>query len=534
MKLVTAAEMRALEAAAFAAGATQAELMETAGRAVALAVGESLGGAAARRIVVLVGPGNPGGDGLVAARYLYDSGAEVFAYLFRPRASQDANYQALTARDIELVGAGEPSGASRLAEALGRADAVVDAVFGIGRLRPLEGAFAAALGQVRGISEKRGERRALLFAVDLPAGIDADSGAADANACPADVTLALGYSKVGLHTLPGSAYAGRIEVLDIGLPAVDAEAVSTELLTPDWARANLPARPLDSNKGTFGRVLIVAGSLSFSGAAALSAMGALRAGAGLVTLASVPAVRSAVAALVPEITHLVLAEEDGGIAASAGDAIVRALPASDSLLIGPGLGLAPGTQAVVRAVLSAPPVRQRPVVVDADGLNTLARARAWWEGLPERVVLTPHPGELARLSGESIAEVQSARLEAARRYAVRWRQTLVLKGAHSIIAGADGRTLVSPFATPALATAGTGDVLAGANAGLLAQGLDPLEAAGLGVYLHAAAAEEYGEVYGEAGLIASEVAPAIARVAARLRRGRVETRPAGPRAAETP
>jgi len=528
MKLVTAAEMRAIEAAVFAAGVTPAELMETAGRAVALAVGEALGGAAARRIVVLVGPGNNGGDGLVAARYLYDSGAEVFVYLLAPRPADDPNRRALTTREIDLVDAGEPGGTSRFGEALGRADAVLDAVLGIGRLRPLEGAIAAAFGQVRAAAATRGERRGLLFAIDLPSGVDADSGAADPGVCPADVTLALGFSKVGLHTLPGSACAGRVEVLDIGLPDSAREMVATELLTPDWAHQHLPPRPLDSNKGTFGRVLIVAGSESFIGAAALSAMGALRAGAGLVTLAAIAGVRRAVAALVPEVTHLPLPEEDGGIASAAGDAIVRALPAYDSLLIGPGLGLAAGTQAVVRGVLSAPAVANCPVVVDADGLNTLARGRGWWAQLPRSSVLTPHPGELARLSGETIAELQSARLEAARRYAGQWRQTLVLKGAHSVIAGAGGGALVSPFATPALATAGTGDVLAGAIAGLLAQGLGPLAAAGLGVYLHAAAAEEYADTYGEAGLIASEVAPAIARAAARLRRGRWET-PVGPR-----
>ena len=519
MKLVTAAEMRAIEAAAFAAGSSAERLMENAGRAVALAVGEAFGGAAARRVVVLVGPGNNGGDGLVAARYLYDAGAEVFVYLLAPRSPEDANFAALDSREVDVVAATESGATGRLDEALARADAVLDAVLGTGRLRPLEGAIAATFDALNAWRRAPGEHGRFLFAVDLPTGVDADSGAADGHACATDVTLALGFAKVGLHTLPGAAIAGRVEVLDIGLDARAGDALATELLTDEWASAHLPARPLDANKGSFGRVLIVAGSERYSGAAALAALGALRAGAGLVTLAAVPSVRQAVAALVPEVTHLPLPESEGGVAAGAGDVVVRTLPDYRCLLIGPGLGLTSEAQAVVRGVLAAPALDSFPVVVDADALNALARQRDWAAQVRARAVLTPHPGELARLSGESIAALQDARLESARRYAREWGQTLVLKGAHTVIAAADGAACVSPFATAALATAGTGDVLAGAIAGLIAQGADPLTAAGVGVYLHGAAAEEYGETYGEAGVLASEIAPALARVAARRRRG---------------
>jgi NAD(P)H-hydrate epimerase len=513
MKLVTAAQMRALEDAAFASGTTQPQLMENAGRAIAVAIRERLGGARARRIVVLVGPGNNGGDGLIAARHLYDFGADVLAYVLAPRPGGDTLVESVRSRGIEVVDLSDRATLDGgLQEALDRADVVIDAVLGIGRFRPLDGLLAAVFDQLRG-------RRAQLFAIDLPTGIDADSGAADPHAAPADLTLTLGFSKIGLHTLPGSEYAGQVEVLDIGLERHAGDSIQTELLTPEWARERLPQRPAESNKGTFGRVLSVAGSVSFTGASALAAIGALRAGAGLVTLAAIPAVRSAVVPAVPEVTYLPVPELDGGIDEPAGDLIVRALPAYSALLIGPGLGLANGTQAVVRGVLTSPAVEGLPVVIDADALNALARLPGWHDELKTLAVLTPHPGELARLVGKSVAEVQQARVDIARECAGSWRQTVVLKGAHTIVARPDGQAIVSPYATAALATAGTGDVLAGAIAGLIAQGVELYDAAGLAVYLHGAAAEAFRDDYGHSGLLASELGPALARAAERLRRG---------------
>jgi NAD(P)H-hydrate epimerase len=265
--------------------------------------------------------------------------------------------------------------------------------------------------------------------------------------------------------------------------------------------------------------MIVAGSMSYMGAASLAALGALRSGAGLVTLAAIPAVRAAVAAQLPEVTYLPLPELDGSIAGAAGDVIARALPAYDALLIGPGLTQAPETQAVVRGLLAAEAVESIPVVIDADALNALARFPGWHDEVKCRAVLTPHPGELSRLVSSSVAEVQQDRLATARRCAAAWRQTLVLKGAHTVVASHDGEALVSPFANAALAAAGTGDVLAGTISGLIAQGLEVFSAAGLGVYLHATAAGLYTDDYGPSGLLASELGPGIARVAAELRRG---------------
>ena len=513
MKLVTAQQMREIEAAAFAAGVTPEALIETAGRGVALSLAARLHGAPAQRIVVLVGPGNNGGDGLVAARHLYDMGAEVHVYLLAPRGEDDANLQAIRQRDdIEVMQLNRAGVTSDLAPDVLHADAVIDAVLGIGRGRALEGVYAAAIDALK-------QRRGLLIAVDVPSGVDADSGAVDPHSTPADATLTFAYSKLGLHLLPGAAYAGEVEVIDIGLDPALGDDIETEIMTAEWARTMLPDRPLVSNKGTFGRVMVVAGSANYSGAATLACLGALRAGAGLVTLAALASVRSAAASQLPEVTHLVLPEIDGMPAPDAAGVVAGALAEYDVLLLGPGLGLSNGAQSLVRGLLASAAADDLPVVVDADGLNTLARGGSWHESLKARAVLTPHPGELARLAHSSVAEVQSRRLEVARECAAAWRQTVVLKGSETVIAAPGGRVLLSPFANPALATAGTGDVLAGAIAGLLAQEVDPFEAAGLGVYLHASAAELYAQDYGPSGLLASEVAAGVARAAARLRRG---------------
>jgi NAD(P)H-hydrate epimerase len=504
--------MRAIEAAAFASGVTQPDLMETAGRAVAHAVAERLGGARAQRILVLVGGGNNGGDGLVAARYLHDDGADVRVYLLVPRSDSDANYAAVKQRDIEEVTLTADNANATLSQDLARADAILDAVLGIGASRPLEGVIAATMDAIA-------HRRCPLFAVDIPTGLNTDTGDVDPHTPFADVTFALGYSKLGLNLLPGSLHAGEVEVLDIGLdPALGAD-VDVEMLSAAWARAALPERPLVSNKGTFGRVLVVAGSESYVGAATLSCLGALRAGAGLVTLASRSVVRAAVAAQLPEVTFHPLPEEDGDLAPTAGDVVMQALPAYDVLLIGPGLSQSPGVQAMVRGVLTAPAIAETPVVIDADALNALAKVPGWHENLACRAVLTPHPGELSRLAHSTIRDIQADRLDTARDCATSWNQVLVLKGAQTVVADGSGAALISPFANPALATAGTGDVLAGCIAGLVAQGVAPFLAAGLGVYLHGAAGELYADDFGPSGLLASELGAGIALSAASLRRG---------------
>ncbi len=528
MKLVTAAEMRELEERAAAEGRPPAALMEEAGLAVAQEVWMHLGAVPERKVVVLVGPGNNGGDGLVAARHLHELGAQVAVLLLAPRGEDDPNLRQLVERRIQVNQlAGESgdlladeSGLSALDDALAGADVVLDAVLGTGRARPLAGVIAQALDRVSEARTRPGGPR--LFAVDVPTGVDSDTGAVDPHAPRADVTVALGCSKVGLHTLPGAEYAGQMEVVDIGLPAAAVDALPVELLNARWVRERLPSRPAGANKGTFGRVLVVAGSKLYVGAARLAALGALRTGAGLVTVACPASVQPLIAAGLSEATYLPLPDGGGGfVAAEAAVEIARTLSDYDALLLGPGLGQGASQSAFVRQLLCSLPEDGPPALIDADGLNSLAKLPHWWERVSGRCVLTPHPGEHARLTGHSIAEIQGDRLSAAREAARGWRQTVVLKGAYTIIAEGraegDGRAAVNPYANPSLASAGTGDVLAGAVAGLMAQGLGPFEAACCGAYVHAAAAEGLRRDLGDAGLLAGDLLPELPRTLRELR-----------------
>ncbi len=508
MKLVTAELMRGLEQGAEAQGISVPMLMENAGLAVAQEVWVLLGQVAERAILVLVGPGNNGGDGLVAARHLHDWGAKVEVYLLRPRdAEKDEVYRQVLERGIPLHTAADDSGFAALEEALSRAEVVVDALLGTGRMRPIESHLAEVMRRLAVARQKPLPPQ--VVAVDLPTGVDGDSGAADPLCVASDVTVALGHSKVGLHTLPGSRYAGRVEVVDIGIPRALSGGLPYELMTDAWARALLPARPPEANKGSFGKALVVAGSTNYVGAACLACQAAGRVGAGLVTLACPRTVYPIMAAKLVETTFITLPDQEGFLTAEATSPVLQALGQGyNALLVGPGLGQGGYVRAFVRQLLSALPAEGlRAVIVDADGLNALASSNDWWQGLRVPVIVTPHPGEMSRLSELPIADIQADRLGTAVRQAARWGATVILKGAHTVVAAPDGRARISPFANPALASAGTGDVLAGTVAGLVAQGLDPFAAAALAVYLHGRAGEKVRRELGEAGLLASDLLP---------------------------
>jgi NAD(P)H-hydrate epimerase len=515
MKLCTAAEMRALEERAATAGRPSTALMEEAGLAVAQEVWINLGAVPERKIVVLVGPGNNGGDGLVAARNLHDWESNVIVVLLAPRGDEDANLRQLIERNVPIYTMEDGGHLEELDTALDGADVVIDAVLGTGRARPLAGVIAGALDR---ISHTRSSAVApKVFAVDLPTGIDADTGAADPHALRADVTVALGVSKVGLHTLPGAEYAGRVEVVLIGLPDEAVLELPVELLNPRWVRGRLPARPAGANKGTFGRVLVVAGSKLYPGAARLASLAALRAGAGLVTLACPRSVQALVAPEAAEVTYLPLPEHNGFVAPDAALDIARVLSTYDALLIGPGLGQGYQQQSFLRQLLPELAQNGPRLLVDADGLNNLSKLPHWWERLWAPTVLTPHPGEQARLLHRSVADIQGDRLAAARDASHRWCQVVVLKGAYTVVSSHDKRAAVNPYANPALASAGTGDVLSGVIAGLLAQRLAPFEAAACGVYIHAAAAEGLRADTGDGGLLAGDLLAELPRTMRELK-----------------
>lgn len=504
--------MRGLEAAAVAAGSSEAQLMEEAGLAVAQEGWMLLGTLEGRRIVVLVGPGNNGGDGLVAARHLRDWGADVFVYL--PRTRRDESLLAeLEQREIPVVrGEQDPDGA-QLEDLLKAADLVLDALLGIGQKRPLDPAEPISVALKHLAEARKGYSPPKVIAVDLPTGMDADNGAVDTLTVTPDMTVTFGLPKVGMYQSPASSMLGRVQVIDIGIPKAAQEAVGLELMTARWARETLPRRREDGNKGTFGSVLVVGGSARYIGAPRLVATAAYRAGAGLVTVACSAALVPTLAAGLAEATWLPQSEgEDGTLPGEAAVALRNEWRGFDAAAVGPGMTNSEGVREFLWA--SLPDIAQLPngVVIDADGLNALAALDDGPERTPANAVLTPHPGEMARLMHTTVEDVQSRRLEVAKEAANRFGCTVVLKGAHTVVASADGQARLSPFANPLLATAGSGDILTGMIAGYLAQRVTPFAAASLGVYMHAAVGEALREEMGDSGLLAGEIAARLPRV----------------------
>lgn len=541
MKLVTSLEMRNLEQRAVDDGVSLLELMRWAGQAIARNILEVFPPISEKCIIVLVGPGNNGGDGLVAARHLKEAGALVSVYLLSERQVDEIVYREVVTAGLAPINVSLDTGFERFKQTLTEADIVVDAVFGTGGLRPIDGDTAAVLNSVT--REKRQRSDLAIVAVDLPSGLNADTGAVDPVTLEADLTITLSNPKRGLFLFPGADFTGSVSVADIGIPVGLDEGIATELLTDDAVAALLPLRPMDANKGAFGKVLVVAGPPEYCGAPVLSCRAAYRAGAGLVTLAQCRALHPVFAAHLTEVTHLLLPETAAGEPApEAVQVITERLGEFAALVIGPGFGKDPVTGLFFQGILSgldhpeSSNLKHRDilfsaslageqlnlngysetplpkVVLDADALNILAMTPDWWQALRPHCVLTPHPREMSRLTGLSVANIQADRIGTARRYAELWQQIVVLKGAHTIIAAPDGRVAVSPFANPGLATAGTGDVLAGIIGGLLAQGMAEYEAACTGVYLHAAAGESVRSDLGEAGMIASDLLLTIPRV----------------------
>jgi hydroxyethylthiazole kinase-like uncharacterized protein yjeF len=511
VKIVTTREMIDLERRCDAMGTPPSELMEHAGLAIARHIHSRVGNVAGRDIVIFAGPGNNGGDGLVTARHLRDWGARVCIYLPVSR-KDDKNLRLVKERLIRIITAENDKRYANLRHALSSADVVVDAVFGTGKLRPIGGAVKDILKRVR--DEKKSRPAMQIVAVDLPSGVDSDSGAADPSTLAADLTITLGYPKIGLFYSPGSELTGELLTADIGIPSNLGKSIAAELITDEWIRSIMPERPRNAHKGTFGKVLVCAGSMQYIGAAYLACEAAMRVGAGLVTLAAAQSLQPILAAKLTETTYAPLPEaEPGYISSKASKIIHERLADYDVLLIGCGLSQHPAVVDFTRNVLlKMPPSLKSKIVIDADALNALSQTPGWWKKTKRDAILTPHPGEMARLSGLSMKAIGQDRLSTARKYSAEWNKTVILKGANSIVAAPDGSTKINAAANAGLASAGTGDVLAGAIAGLLAQGLLPGDAAACGVYLHSAAADMIRSEIGDAGMLASDLLPALPRV----------------------
>ncbi len=537
-KIITVELMRRIEKEADASGLSYAQMMENAGRAVADALRKRMDEIKGRFVLLLVGSGNNGGDALVAGHYLAEAGAIVAAYLIKPIAEDDPNLARLVGRGVEIDIAEKDRGGRKLSAQIRKADAIIAGLLGTGFELPLRDSGKKLLGDVKEELAKRSDTPFIL-AVDCPSGLDCDTGEIAEEAIPADLTVTFAAAKPGLIRFPGGGYVGEIQVADIGIAEdqQDLANVNVEIASAETVRAWLPERPKDAHKGTFGRVVVVAGSINYPGAAALAGLAAYRVGCGLVTMAVPGNVQSLIAARIPEATWIVLPHELGAIAESAVEVLEQELKGTKALLIGPGFGQDPSTAAFLKRLLSDQAGMARggigfvgaeekasaevenlpPCIVDADGLKLLKRIKDWEKRLPKESILTPHPGEMAVLTDEKKEAIQADRIESARKWAEKWGHVVVLKGAFTVIAAPDGRATVLPFATTALAKAGTGDVLAGAIAGFRAQDVGAYEAAILGAYVHAQAGIYAAQIIGsEASVLAGEVAETIPYVMSEL------------------
>ena len=503
MRVLTSAQMRDADRRTIdEVGIPSAVLMENAGRQVVAAMERHLRALGDQRVAVVCGKGNNGGDGFVVARVLEASGVPTRVYLLVSASEIEGdaqiNLSALDAVGVPVVDVAEPDAwAAQLAE-IAASGVVVDALFGTGLARPLEGHW-------RTVVEDLNASGVPIVSVDLPSGLSGDTTHLIGETIDATLTVTLGAPKLPLLVSPAAIQAGDVVVADIGIPEAVVEALEgprVEVLTREWARDLVVPRPDDIHKGDCGCVLIVAGSTGKTGAARLAALGALRSGAGLVTVATPQVCQPVVSALMPEYMTLGLADTaDGMVSAEAVDTVLA--ERCDVLAVGPGLGQGVGARALVRALVERATV---PLVLDADGLNAFADDAAGLVGRDGRdLIITPHPGEMARLIGTTIDHVQTHRVEVARELATTRDLYVVLKGARTVVATPAGAVLINVTGNPGMATGGTGDGLAGVVAAWLAQLLDAEAACGLGVLLHGLAGDLAAAEQGEVGLIASDL-----------------------------
>ena len=496
-RALTAVEMRAVDAASAEHGMPGSVLMENAGEALAQAALAEAGEGG--RFFILCGMGNNGGDGLVAARKLAGLGRTVFCELTGDGAALKGD----AARNFEAL---QASGLvpAPITSAVVPGDVVVDALLGTGLSRAPAGLVAEAIGR---IADWRAAG-AKVVSADLPSGLDSDAGTPLTPCVTADVTLTFGFAKRGQVIEPGASRCGRLEIIDIGIPRA-AQSVLREpplfLLEESDVRARVPKRGADSHKGTYGHVLIVGGSRGKTGAAALAAMGALRGGAGLVTVATRPEALVPIMQHAPEIMGVELVN-DGPLGLRDLNALLEAAEGKSAVVIGPGIARGVETHRLLADFLAE---LSCPAVIDADALNAIAGHLEVLGQAKGGLVLTPHPGEMSRLVGLTTAEVQQNRVSIARSFAKDHGVVLVLKGARTLISRKDGTVFVNATGNAGMATGGTGDVLSGLIGALLAQGLSTEDSAVVGAWVHGAAGDVAREARGEMGLIASDVVAGI-------------------------
>jgi ADP-dependent NAD(P)H-hydrate dehydratase / NAD(P)H-hydrate epimerase len=531
MKIVSVSEMKAIEQAADKRGITYQQMMQNAGLSLARFVVANFN-PENKTVLGLIGNGNNGGDTLVALAAIAKSGWQARAYIVKPRPADDPMSEWLSQVGGTIIQANADKDRLKLKEWLSGSSILLDGILGTGVKLPLKqdiGDVLSLAAQARG--------RLYIIAVDCPSGVDCDSGQSAAQTIPADLTYTMAAVKKGLLRFPAAQFVGRVEVGDIGLPDdfKELKEIKHSVIFKQDVKTTMPRRPRDAHKGTFGTAMIVAGSVNYIGAAQLAGTAAYRSGVGLVRMGVIERVQSALAGSMIESTWLLLPDEEGVITEDAAGVIFENLEKTNALLIGPGIGTNERTFKFIEKLFSMDKGKKKgkqigfvieeqkpseavqrslpPAVIDADALNLLARIENWPTKLPKECILTPHPGEMARLTGSSMEEIQKNRWDVAIKFAAKWKQVVVLKGAFTIIAHPDGRTSTIPIATAALARAGTGDILAGLICGLLAQGVEPFQAACSAAWIHAQAGLKASEELGsDAAIMAGDVVNAIPRI----------------------
>ena len=504
--VLSPAEASALDRDSQARGITAGSLMENAGREVARAAAAVAGGLYGRRALVVCGKGNNGGDGLVAARYLARWGVRVTALMLGSgadlREPAAGNFRRLSETDVRV----RPFSPAAIERELVRADVAIDAIFGTGFRGTPEDQFGVAIAALN-------DGGTPIVAVDIPSGVDGETGAVQGDAVWADVTVTFGAAKTGVVLMPGAENAGLVEVADIGFPP---DLVKSELwlIGEEDVVSLLPIRETDTHKRAAGVVFVVGGSRLMTGAVCLAAEAAYRAGAGLVTVAVPKGVLPVVQSRLLETTFLALPETDDGTAAMGSlEVLADRLHEADAVAIGPGMTTQAETAETIRALVRTSPA---PVVLDADGLNAYSGRSGELADRRSDAVLTPHAGEFARIARVTAAEVGADRVGHARRLAAEANATVLLKGSRTVIACPEGRAWINPTGGPFLATGGTGDVLSGMIAGFIARGMSPAHAAAVGAYLHGRAGWLAGRDRAE-GTTAGDVLANVVRAVEEVR-----------------
>jgi len=519
LKIATGREMAAIDRRTIKElGVPGAVLMENAARASCRALVEYLDEGEKPSFAVLCGSGNNGGDGFCIARILSGWGFPVTpVHIGRTQSLKpDAglNYNLLKSYGLDIVSITGDADMEKLAEVVGGSTWIIDAIFGTGLSRQVLGIAGKTLKYCSGLSKK-------VMAVDIPSGINSDTGEILGEVIPADLTVTFGLPKWGHFIFPGAQFIGQLKVADIGFPPemLRDDSIRGNLTTADYVRVHLPQRKLNAHKGSCGRLAVVGGSRHFIGAAILTSKAALRTGVGYVTLFTSNYMEPHIKSSIPDVVTFGLTDMDGGfITTQASDTVLDAIPANDALAIGPGLGRMSTTRDFVIDVLEENTI---PVVIDADGLNNLCEYEDLKRNPQVPWIMTPHPGEAARLLGKSTKEVLVDPISAALSLVERYKAVVVLKGANSIIMDTDGKTFINPTGNPGMATMGTGDVLTGIISSLLAQGVPAFQAAVAGVYIHGLAGDTSASGIGEESIIASDLITHIPPALRMIREGKV-------------